>query len=177
MEQLSELANLIHQRNHISNSIAALIGRPAEMGHIGEYIAADIFNIALHASATQKGSDGFFVDPPLNGKSVNIKWYAKLERLLDLTPAAYPDYYLVLAGPPASGMSSRGTSRPLVIDAVFLFDALDLHHDLTARGIKLGTATSVARSFWDQAELYPGQRNAQLMLTERQRALLRPFQS
>jgi hypothetical protein len=175
MEQLQNLATLIHQRNQISDAIAALIGRPAEIGHIGEFIAKHIFNITLHDSATTKSSDGYF-DAPLAGKSVNIKWYAKLEYILDLTPTAYPDYYLVLAGPTATKASSRGATRPLAIAAVFLFDARTLHLTLTERTVKLGTATSVARVFWDQAEIYPVQRNTQLVLTEPQRTLLALFQ-
>jgi hypothetical protein len=177
MDQLHHLAELIHQRNRISNTIAALIGRPAETGHLGEFIAAHIFNITLHASATQKSSDGYFVDPPLAGRSVNIKWYTRQERMIDLTPAAYPDYYLVLAGPQSSSASSRGTMRPLVISSVFLFDARVLHRALTERAIKLGIATSVARAFWEQAEIYPMQRNTQLALTDQQRSLLALFDS
>jgi hypothetical protein len=175
MEDLYRLAELIQQRNHIANSIAALIGRPAETGHLGEFIAANIFNITLHASASTKSSDGYFVDPPLTGKSVNIKWYTRHERMLDVTPAAYADYYLVLAGPPAASLSSRGTMRPLVISTVFLFDADVLHRALAARAVKLGIATSVARAFWEQAEIYPVERNPQLALTEQQRSLLALF--
>lgn len=176
MEQLQNLATLIHKRNQISHGIATLIGRPAEVGHIGEFIAKHIFNITLHDSATAKGSDGYFTTLPLAGKSVNIKWYTKLEYILDLTPTAYPAYYLVLAGPSAPAGSSRGMTRPLSIAAVYLFDTHSLHLALTERSIHLGIATSVARIFWDQAEIYPVQRNTQLVLTEMQCSFLALFQ-
>jgi hypothetical protein len=177
MEELNKLAALIRQRNEISDAIAALIGRPAEIGHIGEFIAAHMFNITLHSSASEKSSDGYFTAPPFQGKSVNIKWYAKLERTLDLTPAAYPDYYLVLTGPASRETTSRNTTRSLAIHAVFLFDACRLHLALTERSVKLGIATSIARALWDQAEIYPMQRNHELVLNEHQRGLLALFQA
>jgi hypothetical protein len=40
MDQLTQLAALIRARNAIDDAIAALIQRPAQLGHIGEYIAA-----------------------------------------------------------------------------------------------------------------------------------------
>ena len=111
MQDLARLAALIQQRNAIDQEIAQLIGRPALIGHVGEYIASRLFGIDLMASASHKGIDGYFGDGPLAGRSVNIKWYAKLEGMLDITPAALPDTYLVLAGPPDSALSSRGATR------------------------------------------------------------------
>lgn len=175
MQPLQQLADLIHQRNSIDHQIAMIIGRPAEIGHIGEYIAAQIFAIDLHALATQRSSDGVFTTPPLTGRSVNIKWYAKRENVLDLTPTAYPDYYLVLTGPLSRTSSSRATTRPLLISSVYLFESTQLHTSLSQRGIKLGTATSIITSLWDQAELYPVQRNLTLQLTNEQRQLLAMF--
>ncbi len=35
-------------------------------------------------------------------------------------------YYLVLAGPTSAALSSRGMTRPAVIAAVYLFDAMQL---------------------------------------------------
>lgn len=175
MEQLHQLARLIYQRNHLSHQIAAIIGRPAEIGHIGEYIAAQIFAVDLHTSARQRSSDGFFIAPPLAGRSVNIKWYAKQEGVLDLTPSAYPDFYLVLAGPASRASSSRAATRPLLLTSVYLFEAEQLHTSLLRRGVKLGTATSIHRSLWEQAEIYPEQRNTVLLLTDEQRQLLAMF--
>ncbi len=83
MKELYQLADLIKQRNTISEAIATVIGRPAEIGHIGEYIAAHIFDIALHTSASQKSSDGIFQAGALTGRSVNIKWYGKREGMLE----------------------------------------------------------------------------------------------
>lgn len=154
-----------------------MVGRPALIGHIGEHIAAEIFGIVLEHSATAKAIDGYFEAEPLKGKSVNIKWYARLEGLLDVTPQALPDYYLVLAGPRQAAISSRGMHRSWAIEHVFLFDAPALLEALNLRGVKVGIATSVTRLLWDEAEVFPTQRNGRLILSEAQRDALRLFRT
>ena len=42
---MERLARLLNDRNSIEREIGEIIGRPALTGHIGEYIAAEIFNI------------------------------------------------------------------------------------------------------------------------------------
>jgi hypothetical protein len=84
---------------------------------------------------------------------VNIKWYAKLENVLDITPAAFPDEDLVLTGPRATNTTSRGAHRPWLIAYVFLFDAVAIIRAITARGSKVGIASSVPRQYWDAAEI------------------------
>lgn len=175
MDDVIRLAKLIRTRNTTMRQIAALIQRPALIGHVGEYIASRVFGIALEESASQKSIDGHFTDGKLAGQSVNIKWYAKRENILDVTPNALPDFYLVLAGPKSAGTSSRGEVRPWVIEAIYLFDTPQLVHRLRSRGVKIGVATSVRQSLWDEAEVYPTPRNAQLMLSEAQRKLLAHF--
>jgi len=175
MQDIIHLAALIKQSNEITNQIAALIGRPAETGHMGEYIASKLFHIALVESASNKSIDGYFTEGALTGRSVDIKWYAKWEGLLDITTHALPDFYLVLAGPKTAATSSRGTARPKVIEYVFLFNATELAVSLTARKVKVGIATSVIQSLWLKAEVYPTQRNAVLVLSEEQRRQLALF--
>lgn len=175
MPDLILLAELLKEKHLIDERIVNLVGRPAQIGHVGEYIASTVFDIRLEASATAKGIDGHFATGPLAGRSVNIKWYAKLESLLDLTPAHLPDEYLVLTGPRSAAVSSRGTHRPWLIHFVFLLDAHELVNALTARGSKIGIASSIPRQYWDAAEIYPAQRNERLMLTEEQRAMLARF--
>jgi hypothetical protein len=175
MHNLPRLAELLKEKHLIDEKIASLVGRPAQIGHVGEYIASAIFDIKLEMSATAKGIDGHFSTGPLAGRSVNVKWYAKLESLLDLTPAYLPDEYLVLTGPRSTALSSRGTHRPWLIQFAFLFDAHELVHTLTARGSKLGVASSVPRRYWDEAEIYPAQNSKRLLLSEEQRAMLRLF--
>ena len=84
MEKLKELAALLKQRNEIDSAIASVIGRPAISGHLGEFIAAKIFDIKLADSATNKGIDGHFKNGPLAGRTVNVKLYGKQEGLLDI---------------------------------------------------------------------------------------------
>ena len=64
---------------------------------------------------------------------MNIKWYLKREGLLDTTESAALDYYLVLTGPPSAALSSRGTTRPWCIQAVFLFDTRQLRSEQIGR--------------------------------------------
>lgn len=177
MNQLIELAALLRQYNQIGSQIAAIIGRPAQIGHIGEFIASQIFDIELEKTANAKAIDGRFRVGTLAGQSVNIKWYAKHENLLDITPAVLPDYYLVLTGPKASPMASRGGVRPWLIQAVYLFDAVQLIALLHKTGITVGIATSVKAVLWHEAMLYPQGRSTLYQLSEQQKLMLDLFSS
>lgn len=171
MVDLHKLADLIRERNLVDDQIAALIVRPAERSHIGEYIGAAIFGIELHRSANNKGSDGLFTAGPLITRTVNIKWYGRQEYLLDMKSDGVPDYYLVLMGLKGGLASSRGTTNPLLIESVFLFNAADLF----SQGCKPGVAASVRKYLWEAAEIYPVPRNNALVLTDEQRSLLSVF--
>jgi Family of unknown function (DUF6998) len=173
-EELTELARLIRIKNSIDGRIAKIVGRPALIGHVGEYMAARIFGIELHRSASARGSDGVFKTGPLTGKTVNIKWYTTSDNLLDLSPSGGADYYLVLAGPSTQGVSSRGTERPWMIDSVYLFESSDLMDKLRVREVKIGIATSVRNEVWEAAEIYPRSKGI-LQLNEEQRKLLELF--
>ncbi len=177
MSDIEELADLIRQRNQVARETTRIIGRPAQIGHVGEYVASKVFNIRLEESATVKGIDGVFEEGSLNGKTVNIKFYAKREGLLDIREDALPDYYLVFTGPKAESMTSRGEARPWHIDWVFLLNAQELVAELRNRGVKIGIATSIINEQWDQAEIYPDQANKELRLSEAQRNELRLFSS
>lgn len=161
MSAVGRVAALVRERNRIDAELSAVIGRPALTGHLGEWIAAQVFGI----------SDGRFGD----GRTVGVRWYTKREGLLDVKEQG-PDCYLVLAGPKAEPAGSRGTSRPLVVDAVHLFDAAATVADLRSRGLKIGVASSVRAELWDAAEIYP-RRNPSFLLTDEQRALLALFSS
>jgi hypothetical protein len=167
----------LKERNAIDAKIAALIGRPVERGHLGEYIGGAVFNINLAPTATNSGSDGVFQSGPLTGRSVNVKFYGKREGCLDLVAHGGPDYYLVLTGAKAAAASSRGATRPLVIEAVYLFEGAALLSALSKRTPppKIGIATSVANEYWDAAEIWPRTVSAALKLTDRQRQTLLQF--
>jgi len=165
---LYKLSDLLSKMNSLGKRISEITGRPATRGHTGEYIASLIFDIELEESATAKGFDGLFRSGNLAGCTVNIKWYGKLEHMLDINPEAVPDYYLVLTGPESPPLSSRGSIRPWVIDHVFLFNGLELLSGLKARGVGIGVATSVQKHKWQEAEIYPNQRNAVFRMTDEQ---------
>ena len=171
---LKELARLLHERNEVGRSVTAVIGRPMQIGHVGEYIASGIFDIELCESAVTPGIDGYFRSGPLADRSVNVKFYAKHESILAVTPGKLPDYYLVLTGSKSAALSSRGIARPWIIRHVYLFDAADLVRRLEGR-VKFSVATSVKRRYWDEAEIYPGGSNPALVLDEEQRGLLKAF--
>lgn len=172
---LERLAALIRSKNAIDAEIAAILGRPAQIGHAGDYIAATIFGIALERSAANRGFDGRFADGALAGKTVNVKWYGKNEGLLDLNASHPPDFYLVFTGPRSAPASSRGATRPWVIASVFLFDAHALLREARERGVQVGVATSLRLRSWDLAEIYPAQRNQALLLSDAQRRELSLF--
>ena len=174
---IQKLAHLIAKRNVIEADIAAIVGRPGEIGHVGEYIASKIFNINLEKSAVQAGWDGCFTEGDLSGKTVNIKWYAKREGILDINTHTHPDYYLVLAGPKANEETSRGKVRPWLIKEVFLFETTWLINELRNRNIKIRTAASVAQAYWEHARIFPGSENSQqvLMLSKKQQEMLKLF--
>lgn len=174
-DSLQHIADLLHTRNTIEVEIANIIGRPAERGHIGEYIAALIFDIDLKDSANYPGIDGFFRSGPLTGKSVNIKTYGKRESILDIRPEYLPDYYLVLTGHKTAATSSKGIIRPWVIDEVFLFKAKPLVKELCYQNKKIGTATSVKQLYWELARIYPVSSNSPLQLSESQQYRIRLF--
>ena len=174
---LERLAGLLSEMNSIGNKISEITQRPATIGHTGEYIASKIFDIELEESASAKEIDGHFRSGQLDGKSVNIKWYSKLEYLLDITPESLPDYYLVMTGPKGLAVSSQGGIRPWLINHVFLFNAAELVIELNARGVKIGVASSVRKHEWQSAEIYPNKRNMVYRLSDEQMAKILAFSS
>lgn len=176
-DELVEVAALLRQRNFIDARIAEVTERPMSAGHLGEWIAAHIFDIELEASATAPGIDGRFRSGPLVSKTVNVKWYPKLEGLLDIGKSIAPDYYLVLAGPRTPAASSRGTHRPWTINAVYLVDTLTLMSELHTSGVAVREATSVRRHVWQASEIWPTPTSSLLPLDDQQRSLLALFRA
>jgi hypothetical protein len=165
---IGQVAALLRTRNDIDAQLANIIGRPPLVGHLGEWIAAQVFDIQLEASASAKAIDGRFRSGQLAGRTVNIKMYGKREGLLDTSDDPSLDYYLVLCGPKSTAMTSRGGTRPFCVAAVYLFDAVVLRADQATRGIKSGVASSVRGALWDAAEVFPRQARSELTLTPEQ---------
>jgi hypothetical protein len=174
-EPIRRIAQLLHARNTIDAEIATLMHRPMTSGHLGEWIASEIFDIELEPSAVAAGIDGSFRSGPLQGQTVNIKWYLKREGLLDTSESMRLDYYLVLAGPLSAAASSRGSTRPWCIEAVFLFDARQLRAEQAERAVKRGVASSVVKRQWEAAEIYPAASNPIVAISPRQAEMLDLF--
>jgi len=174
-DDLPRVAELLHERNRINDQIAAIMERPMTSGHLGEWIAAQVFDIELERSATTTAFDGRFRSGPLQGRTVNVKWYLKREGLLDMTTSETLDDYLVMTGPVSAAVSSHSQTRPWQIHSVYLFDAHRLRADLFARGRSIGTASSIRTELWKQAEIYPTPANTRMSLTDRQVEALQLF--
>ena len=156
-KKLMTLSVLTKRKNGVEKEMAAIIERPLEKGHFGEFVAAQIFGIELCEDATNEGFDGVFRDGTLAAKTVNIKYCTRHERLLDLKKENGPDCYLVLTGPAAAPAASRGQARPWVIVSAFVFEAVPLLSELRNRNStkKIGLATYVPADLWDEAKVYP----------------------
>lgn len=174
-DEVARIARLLSERNAIDDAIAVAIQRPMTAGHLGEWIAAQVFGIELEQSAVTAAIDGHFHFGPLRGCTVNVKWYLKQEGLLDMSESSALDYYLVMTGPRSAALTSRGGTRPWRIDHVYLFHAPTLLTEQRTRGVKTGTAASVLKAHWDAAEIYPIAGNPLLPLGRRETELLRLF--
>ncbi len=169
MSDLPWLASLLKSRNTIDNKIATLIGRSAQAGNIGEYIASIIFHITLEEAGRVRGYDGRFTHGPLTGKSVDVQWRPKHDGQFNIRPDAFPDYYLLLTGPASTPTE---LSSPWLIESVYLFNGSELLNALRERGVQIGSGTSVTGPLWERAQIYPIPRNNTLILSEEERRLL-----
>jgi hypothetical protein len=176
-DRLSKLVELLRKRHSLDEEISKLIGRHADKGPIGEFIASEIFGIKLHESGSHKGSDGVFRSGKLTGRSVNVKMYTDGGYGLDIKEKAIPDYYLVLSGSTPSLSSTAGEHPSLIIESVYLFDSSTLIPKLRRSGVKIGEPTSVKKEDWESAEIYPRQRNLTIELAEKQRKQLDLFRA
>ena len=80
-----------------------------------------------------------------------------------------------MTGGKGSAVSSKGKTLPWCIKHVYLFDAAELVNELAARGVGIGIATSVKKDMWEQAEIYPVQRNRLFEVNEEMARQLRLF--
>jgi hypothetical protein len=169
MSDLPWLANLIKSRNTIDSKVATFIGRTAQAGNVGEYIASIIFKIKIDDAGRNRGYDGRFTLGPLAGHSVDVQWRTKHDGQINIKQDAYPDYYLILSGPE---VATPAFSSPWLIESIFLFQAQELLNALRERGVQIGGGTSVTGPLWERAEIYPTPRNNALVLSDEERKLL-----
>ena len=72
-EAIESVARLVAQRNNIDAQIGTIVGRPIVAGHLGEWIAAQVFHVDLEPSAVARTIGGRFSEGPLTGRTVNVK--------------------------------------------------------------------------------------------------------
>lgn len=175
MNDLPQLASLLKSRDTIDYKIATIVGRPAQVQSVGEYIASVIFGITLTGEImAYKNSDGRFERGPLAGQTVDVQWRTKHDGILHLKTDPLPDYYLVFVGS-KEATAVHSLSIPWVIESVHLFHSAELLNALRERGVQLGTGTSITGPLWERAEIYPAQRNNQLILSNEERTMLALF--
>jgi len=175
MDDLAQLAELIKTRNWVEAYISTLVGGSTQMAHVGAFIASRVFRIAARDSASRRTIGGHFVQGPLAGRSVNVRWHPRPGGMLDISPDALPDFYLVLAGPESPPASREGAPRPWLIASVHHFDGLALVDELRGRTTRITPANSVPQDLWEAAEVYPAPCTSILLLSDAQRKMLVPF--
>ena len=169
MSNLPWLASLIKSRNTIDSKIASLIGRTAQAGNVGEYIAAAIFRIDIDESGRNKGYDGRFIAGPLAGQTVDVQWHPRHDGQINIRPELLPDYYLILCGP---ATTAANLANPWLIETIYLFNARELLNALRERGVQIGSGTSITGPLWERAEIFPLPRNNRLPLSDEERKML-----
>jgi hypothetical protein len=58
MEAVRAVARLVRERNEIDGEIARVMNRPALAGHLGEWLASQLFDIDLEPPARPRRSPG-----------------------------------------------------------------------------------------------------------------------
>lgn len=111
------------------------------------------------------------VEPKTHQNEAALRELLK-DTLLDVGDPA--DYYLVLRGPRA-GSAKGPRTLPFLIDAVYPFEMVAFRQALTETGVKVGIATSVRWTAWDQAQVYPDTPAEPTKLTPEQVARLQRF--
>ncbi len=76
-DSLVKVAGLLQRRNEVDAELASVIRRPPTTGHLGEWVASEVFDIQLNPSASHPSIDGVFRFGPLAGKTVDIKLHTK----------------------------------------------------------------------------------------------------
>lgn len=156
MGDIEKLASFLMERNEIDRKITEVIHRPAEKGHISEWIASKLFPIKLNYNGREKGYDGIFMDGTLEGKKVNVKYYSANQHIIDLNPNVGEDIFLlILTGPYSSVSSSKDQKRPFCISNIYLFNERNLCNSLQGGNVKVGVGSSVRREYWEANEIYP----------------------
>ena len=154
---LRRLAALLTARNVLDCEMTKIIGRPMDKGPFGEFVAAQIFGIHLNEKAAKKGYDGCFTvgeykGEPLKGRKVEIKYYTKCDRNLDMkTGEGKPAFYLVMTGPPKRDGEAKGIPAPWVIESVFLFETEALERVVAPKSDPVG----IKKELWAAAQIYP----------------------
>jgi hypothetical protein len=171
LDSVTAVARLLRERNEIDGEITRIINRPAVAGHLGEWLASQLFDIDLEPPDSAEAFDGRFASGPLATRTVNIEWISKRDEDLVLTSSRPVDFHLVFTGPKALALTIRGIARPVKINGCYLFEA----RGREARQATRGAASSLLAEQWDAAEIFPGGNNPLLAIGPEARGLLALF--
>jgi hypothetical protein len=175
LDSVTAVARLVRERNELDGEIARIINRPAVAGHLGEWLASQLFDIDLEPPDSAEAFDGRFASGPLATRTVNIEWISKRDEDLDVTSSRPVDFHLVFTGPKALALTTKGIARPVRIDACFLFDARGREAQEATGGATSGAASSVLAEEWDAAEIFPRPNNPLLPIDPEAHGVLALF--
>src|SRR5260370_11563939 len=99
-DSLARAAALLRERNAIDAELARLIQRPMTSGHLAEWIAAQVFDIELEASAVAAGIGGRLRSGPLAVRGRKINRDLNLQSLLRTPESTALSYYVLPPLPP-----------------------------------------------------------------------------
>ena len=141
--KLCTLSNLLSIQAEVDLAIIDVLGFPALRSNVGGFVAEQVFGVELLRSRFAQSKYGYLSLDDGRRVSVNVKYYLKWERQLDMhTGDTPPDYYLVLAGVDAVSWA---------IKDVFLIS----HADLLASGVTAAVPVSVPDALSEPARLFP----------------------
>jgi hypothetical protein len=174
-ESVTAVARLVRERDVIDGEITRIINRPAVAGHLGEWLASELFDIDLEPPGSAEAFDGRFASGPLATGTVNIEWISRRDEQLDPDSSRAIDFHLVFTGTRALALTTKGLVRPVRINACYLFDARELEARQAARGATSCAAAGLRAEEWNAAEIFPDRNNPLLTIGPEAHGLLALF--
>ena len=169
LDDLTDLADLLAQRIALDARIGAIIGRPSPCRAHGGVDRLEGLRHPTRRLCRPKQSTAGSDPARWPARQSTSRSTASARACSNSDPTL--DYYLVLCGPKATTLTSKGGTRPLRVTNVYLFDSAEIRTDQQTRGTKSGVASSIRSALWTEAEIYPRAHPALKLDAEQRRAL------